>query len=124
MQILVFTRQNAAPFYRRGVTRQYRDAVPALLAVPYRFIACSAQSDQRKALCWRFELLKTCDVGLGLFEPTQESGQTRIDTIDVEGGDLHADISGKACLRRRRRFARSIFPARQFRAVFVYAGGT
>jgi hypothetical protein len=43
----------------------------------------------RKRIVGALQLLKANDVGLGGSQPAQQIGQTRIDVIDVEGGNLH-----------------------------------
>src|SRR5215469_14626705 len=67
--------------------REDRDAIPAFLALPDRFVACGAHCALRKRL--RFQLLQADHIGRGLVEPAEKNWEPAVDAIDVEGRDPH-----------------------------------
>src|SRR5205823_2918038 len=89
VQVLRVSRQHTSSFERLCSPREDRHAVPAFLAVPDEPVSCIAYLSLGKALLWNLQFLKTNNIGMRLFQPVQESRQSRSDAVDVVGGDLH-----------------------------------
>src|SRR5271166_5049842 len=87
--IIRIARQAAPRFDGIGPAHQDGNAVPAFLAMPNRAIAGVADRPFRKLVLRRLQFLQAHDVGRGLVEPAQEYGEPAVDSIDIEGGELH-----------------------------------
>src|SRR3546814_4126244 len=79
-------------FDRLHIAGQDRHAVEALLAMPDCPIAKFGKLVGRKAVILALDFLQTGDCGLRFGQPFPEPGQPRLDTVYVEGGDLHAAL--------------------------------
>src|SRR5262249_17310172 len=82
-------REHAADFRRVAAAREYRHAVPALLAMPDHPVAGGANRQLGEFLLGCFQFLETNDIGRALIEPAQEVRQARRNAIDVVGDDPH-----------------------------------
>src|SRR5271166_5439085 len=87
--IIRIARQAAPRFDGIGPAHQDGNAVPAFLAMPNRAITGVADRPFRKLVLRRLQFLQAHDVGRGLVEPAQEYGEPAVDSIDIEGGELH-----------------------------------
>jgi hypothetical protein len=87
--IIRITTLAAARFDAIGTARQDGDAVAPFLPTSNRAVAGIADRASWKLLLRRLQFLQAHDVGRGLVEPAQEYGEPAVDSIDIEGGELH-----------------------------------
>jgi hypothetical protein len=80
--------QFRADQYRRP-SREDRNAVPALLAAPYRMIVRLPDCLRRKVGVRSLQFLKADNVGFRFAKPVKQIRQAAVDVVDVETGDFH-----------------------------------
>src|SRR5262249_11336088 len=81
MGILGIAGEHAADLGELVPTGEYRNAVPALLAVPDHSVTGGADGELRKFLLRGFQFLQANDIGRALIEPAQKIRQPCADAV-------------------------------------------
>src|SRR5262249_33792504 len=94
---------------RFEVVCQDRHAVPRLLSMPDRSIPSCLDRHGRKNLVGCLEFLQAHDIGCFALQPLQQVLQPRPDSIDIESGDFHFNLSKVSCFYNNVAFLQFLF---------------
>jgi hypothetical protein len=92
--------QSALRLYGLCALGEDGDAIERFLSMPDCAIARALKVGDGKTLILRLHLLQTGNVGLRFLQPFEQSGQTRLDAINIVSRNTHAGaLAGKSGLR-------------------------